>query len=320
MSPLASAALALSLMLVFFGLSGALFLDETTGFWMTPVQAAGSVLTISMATAFLIGASRYAKRETHVTLDKLIKSGTLTLASVAPLRMKVSSLNFSQQIVVSILGAAFGWLNVPWSLVSNDLGQPWMLPSFSIAIGNLTVWMVAAHVVVRRFLNSNALRSLGRQHAKVDLLRLDSLLPFGRIGTLDFAILVVTVSFSAFQSIDAGFRWDYYRNALIIGLSAAFILLLVPMLGIRQNVRATKQRAIEKLNAAIAAADRELGSDSLHYLNNLLQQRKTIERAREWPLDTTSISRVAIYAVVPPLAWFGSAFAEILIEAALADG
>ena len=87
MSPLASGALALSLMLVFFGLSGALFLDETTGFWMTPVQAAGSVLTISMATAFLIGASRYAKRETHVTLDKLIKSGTLTLASVAPLRM-----------------------------------------------------------------------------------------------------------------------------------------------------------------------------------------------------------------------------------------
>lgn len=317
LSPLALGMLTLSLLLVFFWLSGTLTLEESAGFWMEPIRAIGTVLSLSTTIAFLFAASRYAKRQTHVTLDLLIESGTLSRETTAPLRRKVSSLSSSQNVAVSILAVVFGCFNVRWSLIVNDLGQPTMFASLSIAIGNLAVWFVVFHVLVRNILNSNSLGQLGRQHAKVDLLRPDSLLPFGRIGTLSLAIVTITLALTVFQSLDAELRWVNYRNAFAVGLPAAFVLLLLPMLGIRQNVRAAKQQALEKLNAAIAVADRELNADSLHYLSDLLRQRESIEHVREWPLDTTAFSRVAIYVVIPPLAWMGSAIVEILIETAM---
>ena len=317
LSPLALGMLSLSLMLIYFWLSGTLSLEESAGFWMEPIRAIGIALALSTTIAFLFAASRYAKRQTHVTLDQLIESGTLSRETTAPLRMKVFSLSSSQNIAVSILGVVFGCFNIPWNPIVNDLGQPTMFASLSIVIGNLAVWLVVVHVLVRNILNSNSLGQLGRQHAKVDLLRPDSLLLFGRIGTLSLAIVTITLTFTVFQSLDAELRWVNYRNAFAVGLPAAVVLLLLPMLGIRQNVRAAKKRALEKLNAAIAAADRELKADSLHYLCDLLRQRESIERTREWPLDTTAFSRVAIYVVIPPLAWVGGAFAEILIEMAM---
>jgi hypothetical protein len=320
MSPLALGTLTLASLLVSFWQSGTLMMDESADYWIVPIQATGLVLTLSSATAFLLGASRYATRQMHVTLDQLVESGTLSTEWVSPLRGKVSSLSASQIILVSILGAVLGALNVPWVLIASDLGTPTMLPSISIAIGNLLVWFVVAQVFARRFLNANALRRLGQRHATIDLLRIDALLPFGRVGTLDLAIVAVTVSLTAFQSIDAELRWENYRNAFIFGIPAAITVLVLPMIGIRNSVRAAKFRALEQLDVAIAAADRDLEATSLHYLGGLLRRRESIEGAREWPLDTTAVSRVAIYVVIPPLAWVGGAFAEILIENAMGGG
>jgi len=94
-------------------------------------------------------------------------------------------------------------------------------------------------------------------------------------------------------------------------------LLLLPMIGIRQKVREIKQEALDMLDREIQHASRELEPDDLRYLSDLLSQRAAIERTREWPLDTTLFSRIAMYFVIPPLAWVGSARVEIQIQSAL---
>jgi len=80
------------------------------------------------------------------------------------------------------------------------------------------------------------------------------------------------------------------------------------------TARATGQtRGAREPRQAIAAADRDLGPDPLRYLGDLLRRRDTIENAREWPLDTTALSRIAIYFIIPPIAWVGAAFVEQLV-------
>ena len=187
----------------------------------------------------------------------------------------------------------------------------------SIAIGNVATWVFVVHVVLRRVLISIDLRRLGLAHTDVDLFRLDALLPFGRIATLHLMIVAVALGLSAFQSLDAEVRWDNYRAALYAGIPAGLVLTLLPMLGIRKSVRLAKRRALERLDEAIEHANRALEPDALGYLGNLLHQRETIRHAREWPLDTTAVSRIAIYFVIPPVAWVGGALVEILIQAAL---
>jgi hypothetical protein len=166
---------------------------------------------------------------------------------------------------------------------------------------------------------SNSIRGLGRDQTKVDLFRPSALIPFGRMGTFDLLIVVVTVSFATFQSIDANFRWENYSSALAAGVPVGLALLLLPMLGIRENVRKEKTRALGEVDVLIEQASRDLEPDSMRYLGDLLHRRDRLDWVREWPLDTTVVSRIAIYFIVPPLAWLGGALVEILLDTVIGN-
>jgi hypothetical protein len=316
-SPLAVGLLTLSVMLLYFWLSGALFPKDTTGFAMSPAQITGMALTYSTTPAFTIAALFFAERRTRAMLDQLVNSGNVNREAARSCGAVGMALGPARNVAVTILGLALGSTQITWPRLVEDLGEPMMFLALSIAIGNLVTWIFVAHVLIRRLIASNSIRRLGRDDIEVDLLRLDILLPFGRIGTLHFLIVVITVSLSAFQSLDAELRWVNYSSALAAGITGGLALTLLPMIGIRQNVRRAKRRVLEKLDEAIAHADRDLEPDPLRYLGDLLRQRETIAHAREWPLDTTGVSRIGIYFIIPPIAWVGSALVEILLEAAL---
>jgi hypothetical protein len=316
-SPLAVGLLTLSVMLLYFWLSGALFPKDTTGYGKSPAQATGMALTYSATPAFMIAALFFSERRTHAMLDQLVNSGNVNREAARSCGAVGLALGPARNVAATILGLALGSMQITWQRLVEALGEPTIVLALSLAIGNLVTWTVVAHVFLRRISASNAISRLGRGDTEVDLLRLDTLLPFGRIGTLQFLVVVITVSFSAFQSLDAELRWDNYRWALAAGIPAGLALTLLPMIGIRKNVRRAKRRVLEELDEAIAHADRDLEPDPLRYLGDLLQLRKTIAHAREWPLDTTGVSRIGIYFIIPPIAWVGSALVEILLEAAL---
>jgi hypothetical protein len=316
-SPFAVGVLTLSVLLLYFWLSGSLFAGEMPDFWMSSAQTTGMVLTYATSPAFLLASLLYAQRRTRANLDQLVRSGSLSREAAATRGVSGDSFSLAQNVTVTIVGFILGSLNVPWELVAESLDSPWRFAAVSIAVGNVLTWIAVAHCTFRRIVVSIFIRRLGRDHAEVDLLRLDALLPFGRIGTLHVLIVAIAVSSAAFQSLDAELRWDNYSAALAAGISSGAALLLLPMLGIRQNVRLAKRRALEKLDEAIAHANRDLEPNALRYLGDLLRRRETIEQAREWPLDTTSVSRIAIYFVIPPIAWVGGALVEIMLQAAI---
>jgi hypothetical protein len=316
-SPVAAGILTLALMLVYFWLSGTLFPDDTTGYHMSSAQITGMSLTYSTTPAFLVAALLYSQRRTHIILDQLVHSGCVTREAAMSSGAGGTAIGLARSIAATLVGTIIGALQGSWQPVLDSLGEPRMFMVLGITVGNIVTWVAVVHVVLRRALASLDLARLGRDHTHVDLLRLDALLPFGQIGTLHLLIVVVAISLSAFQSLDAELRWDNYSSALAAGIPAGISLLLLPMIGIRQKVREVKRHAHESLDEAIAHADRDLEPASMSYLGDLLQQREAIQRAREWPLNTTAFSRIAVYFVIPPIAWVGSALVEILIQAAL---
>jgi hypothetical protein len=307
-------------MLLYFWLSGAFLPESELNFWMTSAQITGSSLTHSTTLAFLLSTHFYANRLTRRILDQLAASGSIAPDAAAQVDDGSNSLGLQSNIVVTIVGLVAGYINSPWDRVWGDLDGPNMFTALSIAVANHLTWMVVAHVITRRVRASNSVRRVGRDHAQVDLFRLDALLPFGRLGTQGVLMAAIAVSFSAFQALDAELRWINFSWAFGVGIPAGLALLFIPMMGIRRSVCEAKQRELARLNEAIGAADRDLGPDPLRYLGDLLQRRERVTSAREWPLDTTAISRIAIYFIIPPIAWVGGAIAEILIQAEIGSG
>ncbi|MBW2292656.1 MAG: hypothetical protein JRG89_21005 [Deltaproteobacteria bacterium] len=321
LSPVALGTLTLAAFLLYFWLSGTLFPGDAPGFWMPSPRATGAALTYSAIPAFLLAALRYANRQTSVVVDELVVSGSLTREAVTDAGGAIGALGLKQNVQATIAGLILGSFNVPWAPIANHLAtrSPTMFTALSFAVGNLVVWVVVVHVVIRRVDASNSLRRLGRDHAEVDLFRLDALLPFGRIGTQGVLIVAIAVSLASFQSLDAEIRWVNYSWAFGAGIPAGLALLLIPMIGIRQNIREVKRRELARLDEAIVAADRDLDPDPLRYLGDLLHRRETVVHLREWPLDMTALSRVAIYFIIPPIAWVGGAVVEIVIQAAIGN-
>ncbi len=277
-------------------------------------------LTYSTIPAVLLAGLPYVQRHTAASLDQLVNSGSVDREAASTCAKMGGAFSPAQNVVATLLGLILGSTQVSWMLVADNVGDAKASMMISIAVGNLVTWLAVVHVMMRRGLASLELRRLGREHTKVDLLRLDALLPFGRIGTFHLLMVVLAFSLSVFQARDAECRWVNYSAALAAAVPAGIVLLLLPMIGVQHNVREARRRALEKLDHAIAHADRALEPEPLRYLGDLLKQRDALQHARTWPLDTTALSRIAIYFIIPPLAWVGGAIVEIALQTAIEPG
>ncbi len=214
-------------MLLYLWVSGALFPDDAGG-RLSPARIAGMALTYSTTPASLLAGLLYLQRSTAASLDQLIDSGSVDRGAARACARKGAACSRAQNVAATLVGLILGSTQVSWLLLSDNVGGARMFMTISIAVGNLVTWLAVVHVFMRRGQVSMALRRLGREQTKADLLRLDALLPFGRIGT--------------------------------------------------------------------------------------------IQHARKWSLDTTALSRIAIYFIIPRLAWVGGAIVEIVPQAVIEPG
>ncbi|MCZ6783588.1 MAG: hypothetical protein O7G30_09800, partial [Proteobacteria bacterium] len=53
------------------------------------------------------------------------------------------------------------------------------------------------------------------------------------------------------------------------------------------------------------------------HLSDLLAYRAYVESLREWPFDTSTLVRFALYTLIPVGSWLGGALVERVVDAAL---
>ena len=93
--------------------------------------------------------------------------------------------------------------------------------------------------------------------------------------------------------------------ALIVTVPVAVAVLAMPMWGIHRAIVAAKETELERATVAIGAATADSDRRLLWWL-----YRQEIAQAPEWPVAARSATRIALYVVIPPLAWVGAALVQ----------
>jgi hypothetical protein len=180
----------------------------------------------------------------------------------------------------------------------------------------LLIWLVMTTVVAS--LSSNALlfRRLANQ-VRFSLLDTRALTPFGSVAVSSTLALIGAQAAFPAMMLDADYSITYLPGLIATGVPMIFLFLL-PILPVHRRILSAKRDELARLTAEITAIAPD-ASRLIDYerVNPLLTYRREIAGVPEWPFDTSVMSRLAIYLIIPPLTWIGAALIEILIDSAL---
>lgn len=279
--------------------------------WSSVPQLWGTILTYCLIPAYLMASVVYLRRGHLDTVRAVTLTGPASVAAGAPNRNLDSAGKDLPGWIVWITvvgGVIFGIAQYDFvRFGSMTLVNPWL--DLSLIVCNAFTWVVVFVVVAIRVHDALIIHRLGSR-VSVDVYQLERLKPFGRSAIRDVLVVMGALALMPLQALDAEFRWVNYQYGLLIGLAAATLFFLLPQTGVRRAIESAKADRIGTLQRQIDAADRS----DVATLEALVAHRDRIRQLSSWPLDLSLVSRVAVYLVIPPLAWVGAAVVEDVVQ------
>jgi hypothetical protein len=195
----------------------------------------------------------------------------------------------------------------------------WPSVIFDLLVGAVLGWTVfrtlfAALEEDRRF------AALAKHVRSINLLDLAPLYVFGRRGLRRALCWLCLVSLAALVFVDAG---NAEPPALVLGAIFGFatISFLLPIWGAHRCIRAQKlqelatvRRQIQEERERLRAAN-WCPAEATGAFTALLGYEARVREARTWPLDASTIVRLALYGLLPIGSWLGSAFIDRFVQA-----
>jgi hypothetical protein len=108
-----------------------------------------------------------------------------------------------------------------------------------------------------------------------------------------------------------------------IGIGFVAVMnLVVPLVGWHRKIVLEKERQLGEAQQVIERCWKQLkgaGEDdaALAKMGGLLALEARIQTAREWPIDFSTIGRMAFYLAIPVMSWVGGALVERVVDAAI---
>lgn len=177
----------------------------------------------------------------------------------------------------------------------------------------ISLWAAVFHVFWILLDNARRLARIARQDIRVDLANVAAFDVVAHAGIRQLLMIIVGLTVIPIQAIMTGtLRPLDFAPALGVVLPVGIILLALPLIGAHQAIATEKQRELVRLDRDIARARR--GSER-HML--LALYRHQIESMPAWPLSLRNLAQIALYLVLPPLAWIAAALVESVVSDAL---
>lgn len=291
-------------------LSGAPLLDagSDAAVPLEPAVLMGAVLSVLVG--YLIFGAGFAVRERGRELARIgVAVGPPTPADLA---------NVRRSRWFGGLGAALGVvlvLSVPGVRLRFERTTPdafWF-----VAVGPLFLWQLARAAYFSLYPDAE----LERLRAEpVDLLRLERVYMFGRLGVQGALMWFVGSSIAAVLLVEPGSA-AMLLPLMGFTLTIAAVSLLLPTRGLGERIRAAKRAELsqiaERLEAARDAALRGDSTGDAGRLADLLAYRGYVDSIAESPIDASTWMRFGVYLLIPLGSWSASAIVQRIVDSLL---
>jgi hypothetical protein len=256
--------------------------------------------------------------------------GTLAVVELLPQDAPLEAANAESVVarnrsrIAGAIGALLGWAMIEALIVmdgANPIGS-WYYPTPDL----LTLWLIpllgwlggrASYYTV---LGTRTGIDGDSPFPEIDLMDLSTPRALGRMG-LRFALLwLLAVAIMTPAIVDFDDPLGPRTAVVIASLLMAVVALVLPVRGVRRHIRAAKRAELQRVDDAVRGS--ETAAQALHLpakfrdarLADLIAYRGLIETVQEWPYDTSTLRRFALYMLLPLLSWAAAALVERVIN------
>jgi hypothetical protein len=317
----ALAALLLGLLLAVAWLSGDLdrLASKPEPWWQN--RDARLAILVSMLAAAVATATRYHALGTRENLAEVARLGgwrveDIDPASAADDRLRERRAGLIGALVVPVFAL----------LVDRDPGlyfrayywEASKVFTWVVAVFTTAGWGVLCHRAIR---DARHFSALAGRLPEIDLLDASRLAPFAHQGLRSAAPGLLMITFVSLNVLDQGFLLAISAMGGL-GILAVVAALAIPLRGVRGRVQRAKREELDRIHAAIRGDATALAGSMIEArerpgLADLLAYRAQVAAVPEWPLDPSTLVRVALYVAIPAASWIGAALVERALDAAL---
>lgn len=237
-------------------------------------------------------------------------------------RALAESIRFSPRalLIAGLIGAAVSFVT-PYLTppVPESLWDPssWSAEvAWHRVLGPMVGWWLA-WLVYAVFSVSKRLSRLASQLSSIDLFDLAPLAPFTQQGLTNALLAVGFVSLSSLFLIETGMG----TVATVLGgvtLLVAVAALVMPVRGVSQRIRLAKETELLWIDAMFreqkGALRESRASRRVGEFADLAAYRGLVLQTPEWPFNTSTYVRFALYLLIPVGSWAAGAVVERLVE------
>jgi hypothetical protein len=193
----------------------------------------------------------------------------------------------------------------PWSWQQTNFDARWMR-----VLGPFTNWWMGCILFVL-VVESRRLSELSDSIHSLDLLDLGPYQPLIRQGLTNALLVIGIVSVLSLFLMEPGFLLLMIQVFSVFAVFA-WVGLMLPLRGIRRKINSAKEEEQKWCRQALKSARNQLksGSAEQQSIAELVAYRNMIENIRNWPFDSPSLSRFALYLLIPVGSMVGGALVE----------
>lgn len=166
---------------------------------------------------------------------------------------------------------------------------------------------------------SRRMSRLALELRSIDLFELRPLLPFTQLGLTSALLLIGLLSIHSLMLLtESGFG----LLAILVGagvLMGAGVAFLLPLRGVRTRIGQAKAAELDWVDLELASRRTGLrrGDEtrSPGEFSDLATYRTQVEDVPEWPINTSTYFRFALYLLIPVVSWVLAAVVERIIDA-----
>lgn len=282
------------------------------------------LLAFELLNAALIGCgvavSAYGLRGARRAFESLGPVLDVEEAERSALRRSLQKVPARPAVVATLVFLGLG-VAIPWYGPWGPGGRPPLGDAILwwVLLRSAVTFVVFARIVVLAVYEALAFARLGRR-ARVDPLDPTPFAAFAQVGLRGVLLWTVFVVILGIQSWVA--PWSpsvaLVFVALLIGL--AVTVLVLPMRGVHERMRAEKQRELARVRDAIRRRARGEATTARFgdaHLADLVAYETRIAGAATWPIDASTLLRFSLYVSVGLGSWLGAALVERLLDVAL---